>query len=149
MSGNVNINDRRVDFGPPAQVSTVIGSGAPITLVQGIKDHSRIALNVRYSDCTYNFTFDPIVDATETDPNTPPFQIETPVGAIRSDSRALPGTSGSANFSAHSQFWASAADDGSDAFFPGWPAVGSPGVFPNEASLGSASVSWSFQSANP
>ncbi len=148
-TGNVNINDRHVAFGTPDQVSTLIGSSAPITLVQGIEEHSRITLNVRYSDCTYNFTFDPYVEATDHPFNTPPAQIEAPVGSIRSTRRALPGTSGSANFSAHSQFWALTADDGSDAYFPPWPAVGSGGVFPNEGSLGSASVAWSFEIASP
>jgi hypothetical protein len=145
-SGNVNINDRHVAFGTPDQVSTLIGSSAPITLVQGIEEHSRITLNVRYSDCTYNFSFDPYVQATEHDANTPPFQIEASVGSIRSDRRALPGTSGSANFSAHSQIW---ADDGSDAYFPPWAFVGAGTLFPNEGSLGSASVSWSFEITSP
>ena len=146
-TGNVNINDRHV-FHPSGDVSTIIGSGAPITLVSGIDEHSRITLNVRYSDCSYNFSFDPYVAAKETDPGLPPADVETTVGGIRSDNRALPGLSGAANFSAHSEFWHYTVDDGSDAYFPPWPAVG-PGVFPSEASLGSASVSWSFQIASP
>ena len=146
-TGNLNINDRHV-FHPSGDVSTVIGSGVPITLVSSIDEHSRITLNVRYSDCTYNFSFDPYVEATETDPGLPPAQVETTVGGIRSDNRALPGTSGAANFPAHSELWHNTADDGSDAYFPPWPAVG-PGVFPSEASLGSASVNWEFHIASP
>ena len=146
-TGNVNINDRH-EFRspPPPQVSTLVGSGAPITLVQGIEEHSRVALNVRYSDCSYNFTFDPYVEATETDPNTPPFQIETTVGSIRSSNRAptYATLSGDTFFSARSLTW---PDDGSDAYFPPWPTPG--GLFPTEASLGSAHVNWGFTPASP
>jgi hypothetical protein len=142
-TGNLNINDRHDFFNPPPpQVSTIIGSGQPITLVQGIEEHSRVGFNVRYSDCTYNFTFDPVVEATETDPNTPPFQIEAPAGSLRSANRNLtPGMlSGSLFFSAHTLLW---PDDGSDVYFPPWPVPG--GLFPSEESLGSAHVNWNFE----
>ena len=142
----MNINDRHDFFNPPPpQVGTLIGSGAPITLVQGIEEHSRVALNVGYSDCSYNFTFDPVVEATETDSNTPPFQIETPVGSLRSGNRPLTpgGLSGSTNFPAHTEFWGFHNDG--DAYFPPWPLRG--GLFPTEDSLGSAHVNWSFTPA--
>jgi hypothetical protein len=145
-TGNVNIDDKHISYGTPDQVSTLVGSSAPITLVQGIEEHSRVALNIRYSDCTYNFSFDPYVEATETDPSTPPFQIETTVGSIRSDNRALSGgTSGTANFPAHSEVWGYSHT--SEAYFPPWPITTGFGPFPNEASLGSASVQWSFSQA--
>lgn len=144
-TGNVNINDRH-DFytPPPPQVGTLIGSSAPITLVQGIEEHSRVALNVRYSDCSYNFTFDPYVEATETDSNTPPFQIETTVGSLKSSYRPLMfgSLNGDGFWSAHTLTW---LDDGSDVYFPPWPTPG--GLFPTESSLGSAHVNWRFDHA--
>jgi hypothetical protein len=144
-TGNVNINDRHDFYNPPPpQVGTLIGSGAPITLTVGIEESSRVALNVRYSDCSYNFTFDPNVEAMETDPNTPPFQLETSVGSLRSTNRPLaPGIlGGDLFFSAHTQVW---PDDGSDVYFVRWPMPG--GLFPTENSLGSAHVNWHFEHA--
>ncbi len=80
-------------------------------------------------------------------PNTPPFQIEASVGGIRSGTRSLTygALSGDMFWPAHTELWGQSNDG--DAYFPPWPIP--VGVFPSEASLGSAHVNWRFERATP
>ena len=146
-TGKGNINDSSEDLTvPPPNVTTLIGNDQLIALVQGIDEHSKVTLNVRYSDCSYNFSFDPVIEATHTDFSGEKYKGEFLVGSVLSGRRSLPraGSSitGSANFPAHSNLWLIQNGEG-DAFLAGLDGLIVGGLL-NENNAGSASVVWSL-----
>lgn len=152
----MNINDRNELLDPPPpQVTTLIGSSAPVTIDYSLTERSRVSLNVKLATCTYNFTFDPIVEATLTDSAGGKSIDQYSVGSLRSGERRLefgpshggpgPSLSGTANFPGHSNVWGTL--NSGEAFFAGLDGVILGGLM-GEDNAGSASVNWSFERSN-
>jgi hypothetical protein len=145
------MDDRNTEYNyDPPRVSTIQGSGNPITDVFG-EPKSQVVLNVNLLTCEYNFGFTPTINVTETSgggTTSGPMDI----GGVRSGNRPISGPSptlgGSAYFPAHSTNWG--ITTGGEAYFPlGFGLEMFFTGIATEDNAGSAHVIWSFAPASP
>jgi hypothetical protein len=146
VSGNAELNDKVTEYPAPPRISTLIGSGPPVTTSTQV-NASKLTLTVDCTTGTYNFTITPWINATLTDSNgsaTSPWAV----GGLNVTQRPLPtnvGTiSGSGAFPARGPFWTG----GGDLYAPGGLAEGmfTTGTV-SDTTAGTASVDWSFTPA--
>jgi hypothetical protein len=144
LTGNVEIDDRRVDPGTVEKIITVKGTGGPA----GTTDVSRAYLNIDLTNCTYNVGLQVSVTAQYSETGNPPRTDIFPVASVRTTWRPIGPTANltdGGDFTAHSDFWGATHTD--DAYFP--RGLGSTYLFFDnyaaEGAAGSARVSWSYE----
>lgn len=125
-------------------VDRLDGSGPIVPYDQDNHDlTSVIALYIGFEECTYAFTFGPVIMATTLQGN----QVATGVGDVGREHVKVPQNSlifnGSSQFAAHSESYI--FDHGGDYYHPGYDVSRVVG----EDNLGTALVTWSFKPVDP
>jgi hypothetical protein len=143
VAGNDELNDKVTEYPSPPRISTLVGSGPPVTTIYQV-NASKLTLTVDCTTGTYSFTITPWISATLTDPDgstTSPWAV----GGVNVNQRPLPATlgaiSGSGALPARGPFWTG----GGDLYAPAGLAQGmfTTGTV-TDTTAGTASVDWSF-----
>jgi len=143
VGGTADMDDKVTEYPSPPRISTLVGSGPPITTIIQ-PNASKLTLTIDCTSGTYSFTITPWINATLTDPDgssTGPWAV----GGLNVNKRPLPASlgtiSGSGSLPARGPFWTG----GGDFYAPGGIAEGmfTTGTVTDETA-GTATVDWSF-----